>query len=68
MFCRIPGYDTFTGDRRVWTTPVRKEFVCFALDRSRMKGVGFRGTTLPEVKAAADLFAQKQEFPNGEKI
>ncbi len=63
VFARVPDYSTFTGDKRVWTTPRRKEFVCFAMNLDTLEGMGFKATTLPECKAAADHFAQKFEFP-----
>ena len=63
VFSRVPGYSTFTGDKRVWTTPRRKEFVCHVIDLDTMDGVGYKGTTLPEVKQAADYFVQHYKFP-----
>lgn len=68
VFSRVPGFDTFTGDRRVWTTPQRHEFVWFAIDLETMKGRGMSCKTLPEAKVAADQFAAKLEFPDGSTI
>lgn len=65
VFARVPGYETFTGDRRVWTTPRRKEFVCFVIDTETMKGVGFKAPTLQETKVAADQFNATMKFPDG---
>lgn len=63
IFSRVPGYDTFTGDRRIWTTVRRHEFVCFVIDLDTLVGQGFRATTLPECKAAADFFVEHYKFP-----
>lgn len=68
MFARVPTFETFTGDKRIWTTPQRKVFVWFALDLETMRGLGFKAGTLPEAKAAADYFAAKLELPDGTKI
>lgn len=65
MFARIPTYETFTGDKRIWTTPQRKIFVWFAMDLETMKGVGFKAATLPEAKLAADTFAGTLKLPDG---
>lgn len=68
MFSRVPTYETFTGDKRIWTTPQRKEFVWFVIHLDSMKGLGFKAATLPEAKQAADYFAEKLELPDGTKI
>lgn len=68
IFARVPTYETFTGDKRIWTTPQRKVFVWLAIDLETMKGIGFKAGTLPEAKKAADYFSDKLELPDGTKI
>lgn len=63
VFSRVPGYDTWVGDKRVRANQKRTEFVCFVIDLDTMKGQGFRSSALPEAKAAAEHFTQKFEFP-----
>jgi len=62
-FARVPGYDVYTGDKRIYTTVRRNEFVCFVIDLETMKGEGRKFPTLTECKHAADYFAQHYKFP-----
>lgn len=64
-FSRVPGYDVYTGDKRIRCDVRRREFVCFVIDLDGMRGAGFRAGTLAECKKAADHFEAKFCFPDG---
>lgn len=62
-FSRVPGFDTYTGDRRVWSNQTRHKFVVFVIDMEKFIGQGYMAGTLGEAKFAADYFAKHYKFP-----
>lgn len=64
-FGRVPGYDIYTGDKRIRCDVRRRAFVVFAIDLDSMRGAGVRAETLAEAKKAADHFEAKFCFPDG---
>ena len=68
VFSRVPGYDIWTGDKRIRCDIRRKEFVFFVINTDTMTGRGFKAATLPDAKKEADYFAQKFEFSDGTKV
>ncbi len=64
-FVKIPGYDTWTGDKRVCATRNRKEFAAFVINLDTMKGSGVKGPTLAEVKKSVEYFNKHYKWPDG---
>lgn len=63
VFSRVPGFDTWTGDKRVRSDVRRSAFVCFVIDLDSMTGSGYSSPTLGETKAVADYFVEHGAFP-----
>lgn len=65
VFSRVPGFTTWTGDKRVHANQRRTEFVAFVINLDTMKGSGFRSPSLPAVKEAVDHFTKNFKWPDG---
>lgn len=62
-FSRVPGFSTWTGDKRVYGNQSRTQFVAFVINLDTLEGTGYTSTVLEEVKAAVEHFNQYFKWP-----
>lgn len=63
IFSRVPGFSTWTGDKRVYGNQSRTEFVAFVINLDTLEGSGYSSAVLEEVKAAVAYFIQHFKWP-----
>lgn len=65
IFSKVPGFGTWTGDKRVHANQTRTKFVAFVINLETLKGSGVSSSNLAEVKQAVEYFNQHFTWPDG---
>lgn len=65
-FVKVPGYDTWTGDKRICANRKRDEFVAFVINLDTMQGSGVKGPVLQDIKKQVEYFAKNYKWSNPE--